>query len=315
MSAWGTVLRGAAAAGAIALAGCATLPLPTTSAPALPPRSVELRQVPFFPQQEYQCGPAALAMALGAAGRKATPDQLTPQVYLPGREGSLQAEMAATARRHGMVAYPVEGGLEALHAEVAAGTPVVVLQNLALPWIPKWHYAVVVGFDGARREIILRSGQERRLVMSVDVFDRTWARADRWALAVLPPERLPATAEPGRYLDAVLALERAKQTGAARAGYASATRAWPDHLVAWMGLGNAAYALGDLAQAERAFREASRRHPQSAAAFNNLAHVLAQRKRYPEALKAARTAVALGGPDAATARNTLEKILAQSAAR
>lgn len=312
---WDVILRGAMAAGALALAGCAALPLPTASAPPLPARSVELQQVPFFPQQEYQCGPAALAMALGAAGRKATPEQLVPQVYLPGREGSLQPEMAATARRQGMVAYPVEGGLESLYAEVAAGTPVVVLQNLALPWIPRWHYAVVVGFDRARREIILRSGQERRLVMPLDVFDRTWERSGRWALAVLPPERLPATADEGRYLDAVLALEKAKQRRATRAAYATATRAWPDSLVAWMGLGNASYALGDLSQAERAFREATQRHPQSAAAFNNLAHVLAQRKRYPEALKAARTAVSLGGPDAATARHTLETILAQSAER
>lgn len=306
------ILRGAAVAGALALAGCAGLPSLTASTPPLPERSVELRLVPFFSQQEYQCGPAALAMALGAAGRPATPEQLVPQVYLPGREGSLQAEMAATARRQGMVAYPVEGGLEAVYAEVAAGTPVVVLQNLALPWVPKWHYAVVVGFDGTRREIILRSGQERRLSMPLDVFDRTWERSGRWALAVLPPGRLPATADPGHYLNAVVALEQARQFQAARSGYATASRAWPDSLVAWMGLGNTSHALGDLAQAEQAFREATRRHPQSAAAHNNLAHVLAQRKRYPEALQAARTAVALGGPDAAAARNTLETILAES---
>ncbi len=312
---WNGTLRGLAAACALALAGCAGLPAPTATAPAIAGRSVELEQVPFFPQQEYQCGPAALATALGAAGLSVTPEQLAPQVYLPAREGSLQAEMAAAARRHGMVAYPLEGGLEALYAEVAAGTPVVVLQNLALPWFPKWHYAVVVGFDAARGEILLRSGQERRLAMPLDVFDRTWERSGRWGMAVLPPERVPASADAARYLRSVVALEQARQPRAARDAYAAAARAWPDNLVAWMGLGNASYALGDLVQAERAFREATLRHPESAAAFNNLAHVLAERKRYPEAIRAARTAVRLGGPDAAAAQKTLETILAQSGRR
>ena len=33
-----------------------------------------------------------------------SPEQLSSQVYLPERKGSLQIEMAATARRHGMLA-------------------------------------------------------------------------------------------------------------------------------------------------------------------------------------------------------------------
>ena len=32
--------------------------------------------MPFFPQKRYQCGPAALATALGASGRSVTPDAL-----------------------------------------------------------------------------------------------------------------------------------------------------------------------------------------------------------------------------------------------
>ncbi|HSD62011.1 MAG TPA: PA2778 family cysteine peptidase [Burkholderiales bacterium] len=313
MRTWSHILRGLPAVVALAVAGCAGVPSPTASLTALRARSVELRQVPFFPQQEYQCGPAALAMVLGAAGNSATPEQLAPQVYLPGREGSLQVEMVATARRYGMVSYPVEGGVEALYSEVAAGTPVVVLQNLFLPWIPRWHYAVVVGFDTAREEVVLRSGQDQRLVMSLDAFDRSWEGSGRWGLVVLPPDRLPAPGDAGRYLQAVVALEQARQLGAARTAYATASGVWPENLVAWIGLGNTSYALGDLAQAERAFREATLRQPQYAAAFNNLAHVLAERQRYPEALDAARTAVRLGGPNAAAAQNTLESILAQSA--
>jgi tetratricopeptide (TPR) repeat protein len=308
------MLRVLAAACALALAGCAGLPAQPASAPALSGGSVELTRVPFFPQEQHQCGPAALAMALAAAGEPVAPEDLAGEVYLPGREGSLQPEMLAGARRRGLVAYPLAGGLEALHAELEAGTPVIVLQNLGLDWLPRWHYAVAIGYDAPGRQVILHSGTTRRLAMDLGVFDHTWLRSGRWAMLALPPGRLPASATAQAYLQAVLALEKAGQPKAANASYRAAARRWPESLVAWMGLGNTSHALGDLAGAERAFREAAQRHPESAAALNNLAQVLAERKRYPEAIKAARAAVRLGGRDAAAARQTLETILAQSAA-
>ena len=68
------------------------------------PEKVELAETPFFSQQRYQCGPAALATVLNAAGVKVTDEELVPEVYLPTREGSLQVEMLAATRRHGWAA-------------------------------------------------------------------------------------------------------------------------------------------------------------------------------------------------------------------
>jgi cytochrome c-type biogenesis protein CcmH/NrfG len=73
-----------------------------------------------------------------------------------------------------------------------------------------------------------------------------------------------------------------------------------------MGLGNSAHALGDMVTAERAFRNATRAHPDSAAAFNNLADTLARLQRYPEALQAAQEAVRLGGDQPLYARTLAE---------
>ena len=163
------------------------------------PAAVELAETPFLAQEDYQCGPAALAMVLAHAGRPATPEALVPQVYLPERKGSLQAEMLATARRHRLVAYSLAPRLEDLLREIAAGNPVVVLQNLALDWAPQWHYAVAIGYNLDAREIVLRSGVTRRLPMTLDTFEHTWARSGRWAMLALPPERLPATATESSY--------------------------------------------------------------------------------------------------------------------
>jgi len=68
----------------------------------LPPRT-ELAAVPFFPQIDYYCGPSSLAMVLQAAGVDVKPEALVDQVFLPGRKGSLQVEMLAAARRHGLI--------------------------------------------------------------------------------------------------------------------------------------------------------------------------------------------------------------------
>ncbi len=272
----------------------------------LPPK-VELAEVPFFPQEAYQCGPASLAMALTSSGVLVRPDDLVAKVYSPARKGSLPPEMVSASRRHGRVAYPVST-LEDLLAELAAGNPVVVLQNLGFSWYPRWHFAVVIGYDLPKEELVLHSGTEPREVLSLRHFERTWEMGGHWGLVVLPPSVLPARAKESAFVEAVIGLERARQWEAAIEAYRAALARWPASLGALMGLGNSRYVLGNLAGAERAFREAARAHRSAAPAFNNLAHVLAETGRREEAEAAARSAVALGGPLAHVYQATLEKI-------
>ena len=275
------------------------------------PDPVELTAVPFFPQEEYQCGPAALATVLSATGVPVTPAELAPQVYLPERRGSLQLELIGAARRHGRLPYVLRPQLESLLAEVASGNPVIVMQNLSLSWYPVWHYAVVVGFDVPGDRVLLRSGRDERRVLPFKLFERTWRRADYWAMVALPPDRLPFTAEEIPYVQAVTPLERLSRWPETAAAYATALQRWPKSLPARMGLGNSRYALGDLRGAEEAFRRATLDHPDAAAAFNNLAQVLADLDRLPEARAAARHAVELDGPQCETFRDTLKQIEAK----
>lgn len=256
---------------------------------------MEFTAVPFYPQDDYQCGPAALATALGSAGVVRTPSALADEVYLPQRQGSLQLEMLAATRRAALLPYPLETKPESLLKEVAAGHPVLVLQDMGLPLWPRWHYAVVVGYDLSAQEIILRSGREKRLVMNLGDFDRSWARSGRWAFVAQPPGRLPATAREADFLLAAAALERVSPQ-AAQEAYRAALTAWPGNLSARMGLGNAAYRLHQLQAARLAYLQATRDHPEAADAWNNLAHVQHELKQRPAALAAARRAVALGGP-------------------
>lgn len=254
-------------------------------------------------------------MAMSAAGSEVTPEALVSQVYLPQRKGSLQVEMLAAARRNGMLAYRLSPELSDVLTEVAAETPVIVLQNLGLSWYPVLHYAVVVGYDLERQQIILRSGLEHRLVMPLSIFQRTWQRGGSWAMLAIPSDKLPATATEESYLTAALALETIGKFAAAQAAYKTALNRWPEDLPALIGLGNTHYRLGNLNRAEQAFRKAITIHPESAVAYNNLAQTLADQGKRGEALAAAQHAVELGGAHLIKSLRTLHDIRAQPEAQ
>ena len=295
----------------LCLGACATPPqtlLVLGAPPSSLPRHAELTDVPYFAQDAYQCGPASLAMTLSAAGIAVTPETLKPELYLPERHGSLQIEMLAAARRQGAVAYQLAPELSDMLREIAAGTPVIVLQNLALSWYPVWHYAVAIGYDLDGAEVILRSGPEQRQILPMSTFEYTWARGGYWAMVALPPGRIPVTAEATSFIAAVSAFEKSADPERVLSAYVAALNRWPKNLSAQIGVGNIAYRMHDLTRAETAFRQAAQDHPDSVAALNNLAQTLADQARYAEALEAAHQAVSIGGPLAQTAQRTLADI-------
>lgn len=302
-----------AIAALLALSGCISLPQSTAlreaGFPGLPPRA-ELKEVPFHTQDDDLCGPASLAMVLNVAGVPANVESLMEQVYLPGRKGSLQVEMLAATRRNGLLAYTLAPELGAVLREVAAGTPVVALQNLTgIKLWPIWHYAVVIGYDVERNEVVLRTGDQPRRTMSLDLFEFLWRDGGRWSMVALPPGRLPATVDENDYASAAATFERIGRHEEAARSYRALLGRWPQNLVGLIGLGNVAYASGKLADAEAAFRRAAQAHPGSVAARNNHAQALADLGRLEEAEAVARRAAALGGANAAAAQSTLQEIV------
>jgi len=210
---------------------------------------------------------------------------LVDRVYLPGRQGSLQVEMLGATRSVGRLPYVIDGTLQALWNELAAGRPVVVLQNLGVAVIPRWHFAVVVGLDTERDAILLRSGVEQRRVTSLKTFLQTWRRSDYWGFIVLRPEELPVDVDRQRYQKAVAALEKAGRTEEAAVAWKMAINQWPGNPVALFGLGNIELSLGNDLEAEAYFRAVVELDAKSVAARNNLAIALAKQGRYAEAMQ------------------------------
>ena len=268
----------------LGLAGCAGLPEASRELPD-PDVVVELTDTPFFPQEKYQCGPAALATLLQATGVDVLPEDLVSKVYLPARQGSLQVEMLAATRTSGRIPYLLEPSLAAVVDELLVGRPVVVLQNLGVSLIPRWHYAVIVGIDGPDQTIVLRSGTEHRRETPFSVFLRTWARGDFWAFTALRPGELPAGVERERYLAAVAALEEVGMSGEAALAWRAAMQRWPDDPIPQFGLGNTLLQLGQAEEAERVYRRLLATKPSLTVARNNLAIALRDQARFDDAMR------------------------------
>jgi hypothetical protein len=261
--------------------GCAPIP---ESVSELPEGTfIELDQTPFYPQERYQCGPAALTTVLAMSGADVRLDDMVGKVYLPGRQGSLQLELLAATRSSGRLPYVIDGTMTSVRKELGAGRPVLILQNLGISAIPRWHYAVVVGVDTGRDQVFLRSGTDRRRVMELDTFLRTWRRGDYWAMVVLRPDELPASADRERYFTAISGLEEAGQLDAAAEAWHTAGAYWPADVVVMFGSANVSLARGDHVVAEQKYRSLLQDHGSLVVARNNLALALAGQGRFDEA--------------------------------
>lgn len=311
----GRAAAAATLAAALLLGGCAAPQTAALMAPAGTPaafatglpRQARVADVPFHGQDEDQCGPAALAMALGAIGRGRSLQSLRDEVYLPARRGTLQAEMLALPRREGLLAIPLPGQVAALLRAVADGYAVVVFQNLGLSIMPVWHYAVVVGYDLDGERIVLNSGQTESLAMSMSTFERTWARGGYWAMVVATPQRIPASASQRDALRAAVSLERSDRA-AALAAYRTLHERSPQDRLAGFALGNAQLAGGQPRDAAQTYRELLQRHPDFADGWNNLAEALASVGEREAAREAAQRAVSIGGPGLKTYLETAARL-------
>ncbi|NOZ54996.1 MAG: PA2778 family cysteine peptidase [Gammaproteobacteria bacterium] len=265
--------------------------------------------VPFFAQRDYQCGPAALAMVLAWSGIDVSPDELVPLVYLPQRQGSLQLEIVSASRQFDRIPHILTPSFSSLIAELQVGHPVIVLQNLGLSWYPNWHYAVVIGIDLSTNSIFLHSGTTERYVVNLETFERTWARSEKWALVVLPPEKLPATARVAEYMKSVAYFDRNEKLHIAEQAYKAALKRWPHDIMANMALANFYYNSKNLNAAKLLYQAVIAHRPEYSPAHNNLAQVFFEQSNIDKALLHAKQAVNLGGSFVDKYRETLQEIM------
>lgn len=274
-------LRGLPLALLCLVAGCAVMP--DRSLPTLADAAVELSGTPFFPQTRDHCGPAALATVLQASGVAVEPDALAPELFLPERQGTLQLDLVGSARRRDRLPVIIGGDLAELVRQLQAGRPVLVLQNLGYRRLPRWHYAVVIGYQPREDRFVLRSGTTERLTVSRRRFETSWARADGWGLVLLAPDEEPVELSQTAYLRAAAGMESIGRHSIALQAFDSAVQHWPDAPLALLGRANNLYQLGRFGEAEAAYRRLLALAPGHRVGTNNLVTLLLEQHRPCEA--------------------------------
>lgn len=224
----------------LVLTACQT-PTQTKQLLASPPdiaKQHRILHVPFYPQQEYFCGPTTLSEVATFYGLNKSPIDIAPNTFTPGLQGTLQIEMAAATRQLGLLAYEQRGTLRQLLSLVADDIPVIVLQNNSIGWLPQWHYAVVIGYDLYAKEVILHTGVTEGHRLNFSTFERTWQRGNYWLLAMLPAQKSSENLDPFIYTKACQDLLNTQQTGTGIAALITATKQWPDYWLPYFLLGN-----------------------------------------------------------------------------
>lgn len=248
----------------------------------------KIEQVPFYPQQEYFCGPTTLAEVANFYGGQYSPEQIAPNTFVPELKGTLQVEMKAATRQLGMLAYSQKASLQQLLKLVAEDIPVIVLQNNSIELLPQWHYAVVIGYDIQAQQVILHTGVTKNHRLALSTFERTWQRGQYWMLAMLPPDKSSEQLTPFIYTKACQALLDTGQTEAGIKALKTAIKQWPDNWLAYFLLANHYLAKDNteaIQQALNWFEKGFNQAAKEPSYLNNYAYALAKANCFTQAIE------------------------------
>ncbi len=186
-----TVLRARRTAGlclAIALllapVCCATV------APARAPDAMIIKDIPFFSQEAYQCGPTSLATVMdywyGKIGTKKRtgPDEIAAAIYSPSAGGVLGLDLERYAREHGFDTEQYAGSLDDLKKRVDRGVPPIIFVDYGVLAYQVNHFMVVTGY--MKGHIIVNSGRRENQPIAEGELEKIWKRNGYWTLVLKP---------------------------------------------------------------------------------------------------------------------------------
>ncbi|NWG04493.1 MAG: peptidase C39 family protein [Syntrophaceae bacterium] len=143
-----------------------------------------IRHVPFYPLEDFQCGPASLASVLNFWGIPVTPEEIAIDIYSPSARGTLNLDMQLYPEKKGMKATQYQGSIEDIRNKIDSGYPIIALVDLGLLIYQQNHFMVIMGYD--ENSIIAHSGKERSKTIALKKFIKTWEKTNFWTLWIRP---------------------------------------------------------------------------------------------------------------------------------
>ncbi len=149
------------------------------------PTECKVANVARVKQLENYCGPAVLASVMECFGANVTQQEIGKVVYDPCNGATNGADMLLYARDKGFAAYSWNADVTSLKKVLAAGVPVIVLQQNSLS-DTSGHYRIIVGYNDAASEYYVVDPYYEITKMSYNKCDQLWKRMGYWALLVAP---------------------------------------------------------------------------------------------------------------------------------
>ena len=170
------------------LTSCASFTTGAVNQAEVPRESKIIAGVPFFPQEDYQCGPACMAAALNFLGEKTTPEAVAPKLFREDIRGTTTLDMAVYPRTIGYDSRWYSGSILDLRRAVDSGQPRIVFVDYGIGPVSAYHFMVVVGYspEGA----IVTSGGDEHKVIAWPSFMGPWEKTGYWTLEIMPKGRL-----------------------------------------------------------------------------------------------------------------------------
>jgi hypothetical protein len=145
-----------------------------------------IRDVPFYPQEKFMCGPSALTSILNYYSFGYDIDEVTAQVFEEKIEGTLLMDMLIYAKLKGFSAKVYNSGPLDLKARLRQRTPIILFLNLSSKAKPQGHYMVAIGFDDETGALIAHSGLVRAQIFNFSTIMKAWKKTNYSALLITP---------------------------------------------------------------------------------------------------------------------------------
>lgn len=149
-----------------------------------PTKAKIIENVPFHPQEMFQCGPASLSEIFQFWGVKVSPEEIAGEIFSPSAQGTLTMDMVLYSQRKGFTARFYKGGFEDLRENVDRRYPLIVLVDYGFSLYQKSHFMVLLGYT--EEGVIAHSGKEPNKFIPKKDFLRSWERTEFWTLLILP---------------------------------------------------------------------------------------------------------------------------------
>ncbi len=148
-----------------------------------------IKDVPFFSQKKYYCGPAALASVMNFYGISLSEEEIAKEVYNPKLGGALSMDMLNYARAKGLDAAYYKGSMENIKKEISLGKPVILFLDLGYFFYPVRHYMVAIGYNDKTGYLIAHSGAEKDKTFSYKELQAAWEKTGFGMILITPKKQ------------------------------------------------------------------------------------------------------------------------------